>query len=391
MTKEEGKILIVDDNYENLQVLGMRLQEVGYDIEFSTSGKMALEWLDNDEFDIVLLDINMPEMDGFETCGKIRENPKLNNLPVIFLSAENQRDSILKGLALGGQDYITKPFDSRELVARVKTHISLKKSIDALATFNQTLEKKVEERTIQLKIAKEKAEESDRMKHAFLNNFSHEIRTPLSGIVSTSELIVSEQLSNDDKAFCLKSIKESSARLLNTIGNVLEMSQLLSGSIDANFAETDLTELVKAVHEEFIDLFKNKNLSFNIEINENFDKILTDQNILKKILIKLVDNALKFTENGQVSIGIKPLAEQIEIFVSDTGIGLDDETVKNVFTTFYQQDQSSSRTNEGIGLGLALAQKFCKLLNGEINIISSPCKGTYIGVTLPLQQPNLNN
>ena len=381
---EVGKILIVDDNYENLQVLGMHLQEAGYDIEFSTSGKTALDWLENEEFDIALLDINMPEMNGFELCGKIRENNKLKNLPVIFLSAENQRESILKGLSIGGQDYLSKPFDSRELVARVKTHITLKKSIDALATLNQTLEKKVEERTLQLKIAKERAEESDSMKHAFLSNFSHEIRTPLTGIVSSSELLVSEHLNDDDKKFCIESIKKSSSKLVNTISSVLEMSQLLSGSIIANFAKADLAKIIKEVYEEFIDLFKNKNLSLNIEINNNIDEIITDKSILKIILIKLVDNALKFTESGgQVSIGIKPLEEQVEIFVSDTGIGMDDETVKYVFSTFFLHDPSS-RNKEGVGLGLALAQNFCKLLNGEIHITTSLGKGTYVGVTLPL-------
>ena len=386
-----GKILIVDDNYENLQVLGMHLQEAGYDIEFSTSGKTALEWLENEEFDIALLDINMPGMSGFELCSKIRENNKLKRLPIIFLSADDQRENILKGLSIGGQDYISKPFDSRELIARVNTHITLKKKIDALATLSQTLEKKVEERTIQLKIAKERAEKSDSMKHAFLSNFSHEIRTPLTGIVSTAELLVSEQLSDDDKNFCVESIKKSSFKLVNTISSVLEMSQLLSGSIIANFAKTDIVKILKEVYEEFIDLFKNKNISLNIEINDIINEIITDRNILKIILTKLVDNALKFTESdGQVSIGIKPLAEQIEIFVSDTGIGMDDETIKNVFTTFFRNDPSS-RNKEGVGLGLALAQNFCKLLNGEIHITSSPDKGTYIGITLPFQQPNHNN
>ena len=385
MTKEVGKILIVDDNYENLQVLGMHLQEAGYDIEFSTSGKSTLDWLENEKFDLILLDINMPEMDGFEVCSKIRENKNFNNLPIIFLSAENQRETILKGLSIGGNDYITKPFDSRELVARVNTHITLKKSIDALATLNQTLEKKVEERTAQLKIAKEKAEESDRMKHAFLNNFSHEIRTPLSGIVSTSMLLTSENLSDDDKNFCFNSIKECSDRLVNTINSVIEMSQLLSDSIIACLDKTDLAELVKTVYEDFIDLFKNKNLSFNIEIDDGINEIITDKNILKKILIKLVDNALKFTDTGQVSIGVKPLAEQIEVFVYDTGVGIDDETMKNVFAPFYQHDQSNRRTKEGAGLGLAIVHSFCKLLNGEINITSTPYKGTHIGVRLPLK------
>ena len=389
MVKEEGKILIVDDNYENLQVLGMHLQESGYDIEFSTSGKIALEWLENDKFDLVLLDINMPEMDGFDVCRTIRAGKKFNNLPIVFLSAENQRESILKGLSTGGQDYITKPFDSRELVARVKTHIKLKKSIDALDALNQTLEKKVEERTAELRIAKEKAEESDRMKHAFLSNFSHEIRTPLSGVVSTSMLLASEELSDDDKNFCIKSIKESSDRLLSTINSVIEMSQLLSGGIIATFAKTDTVKLVKTVYEESAPSFKSKNLSFNIEIDGSINEIITDHNILKKILAKLLDNALKFTDAGQVSIGIKQFAGQIEIFVSDTGIGIDNETIKNIFEAFYQYDQSNSRMKEGAGLGLTIVQSFCKLLNGELNITSTPDKGTYISIKLPVQPEKL--
>ena len=376
--------MIVDDNYENLQVLGMHLQEAGYDIEFAISGKTALNWLESDDFDLALLDINMPEMNGFELCNKIRANNRHNTLPIIFLSAENQRESILKGLSIGGQDYITKPFDSRELIARVKTHIKLKKSIDALESLNQTLEKTVEKRTVQLKIAKEKAEESDKMKHAFLSNLSHEIRTPLTGIVSSSELLVSGQLNDDDKKFCLKSIEESSARLVNTIGSVLEMSQLLSGSFIANFADTDIVEIVETVYKEYVDLFKAKNISFNTVIDENINKILTDKNIVKKILVQLVDNALKFTENGQVTIGVKSLAKQVEIFVSDTGIGLDDNTLKNTFTAFHQYDQSNSRKNEGVGLGLALSKNFCELLNGDIHITSTIGKGTRIGVTFPI-------
>ncbi|MDR2887643.1 MAG: hybrid sensor histidine kinase/response regulator [Bacteroidales bacterium] len=388
MNKEEGKILIVDDNYENLQVLGIHLQEIGYDIEFATSGKAALDWLENDEFDLVLLDINMPGMNGFEVCNKIRTNTKLNNLPIIFLSAENQRESILKGLTIGGQDYVTKPFDSRELSVRVKTHIDLKKSIYALEALNQTLEKKIEERTRQLKIAKEKAEESDRMKHAFLNNFSHEIRTPLVGIVSTAEIIIqSEQLSDDDKKFCLTSIKESSNRLLDTIGNVLEMSQLLSGSITADFKNTAPQKIVQTIHKEYADMFKNKNLSLNIETGGTIDEITTDPVILKKILVQLVSNALKFTENGHVTIGIKPLAGQVEIFVSDTGLGMDDKTIDNLFNAFFQRDPSNKRVTEGAGLGLTIVHSLCRLLKGEINVTSTPGQGTCIRIILPAQQP----
>jgi len=118
-------ILIVDDNPQNLQVLGRLLQESKYEIEFATNGEAALEWLNTRQFDLILLDINMPGMNGFEVCRRIRSNPDMNNVPVIFLSAESERESILKGFELGAQDYVTKPFDSRELLVKVRTHLAL--------------------------------------------------------------------------------------------------------------------------------------------------------------------------------------------------------------------------------------------------------------------------
>jgi len=128
----ESAILIVDDNPQNLQVLGKILQENGYEIEFAINGEVALVWLKKRQFDLILLDINMPGMNGFEVCRKIRSTPEMNNVPVIFLSAETERESILKGFEIGAQDYITKPFDSRELLARVRTHLALKNSLEKL-------------------------------------------------------------------------------------------------------------------------------------------------------------------------------------------------------------------------------------------------------------------
>jgi DNA-binding response OmpR family regulator len=130
--KQIPVILIVDDNPQNLQVLGRLLQESGYEIEFAVNGESALEWLNAGKFDLVLLDLNMPGMNGFEVCTKIRANPKLNNVPVIFLSAESERETILKGFEIGAQDYIGKPFDSRELMVKVKTHLALRECREIL-------------------------------------------------------------------------------------------------------------------------------------------------------------------------------------------------------------------------------------------------------------------
>jgi two-component system sensor histidine kinase/response regulator len=149
-------ILMVDDNPKNLQLLGNTLRNEGYQLEFATNGPTALAWLDKKNFDLVLLDIMMPDMSGFEVCEKLRLNPKNEDLPVIFLTAKTEKESIIQGFKLGGQDYITKPFDTAELLARVRMQLELRFSKEQLKNINQILEEKVKERTQQLQEANEK-------------------------------------------------------------------------------------------------------------------------------------------------------------------------------------------------------------------------------------------
>lgn len=137
-------ILLVDDNPRNLQVLGKLLQEEKYKIEFAVNGESTLEWLKNRQFDLILLDLNMPGMNGFEVCKRIRSDKEMYEIPIIFLSAESERESILKGFEVGAQDYVTKPFDSRELLARVKTQLDLKSKTEKLEKINKWLSRKID-------------------------------------------------------------------------------------------------------------------------------------------------------------------------------------------------------------------------------------------------------
>ena len=146
---EGASIIIVDDNPSNLQMLGKTLRTENYHVEFAIDGKTALEWINNREFDLILLDIMMPEMDGFEVCSIIRSETKYNDTPIIFLTAETGKESVLKGFEIGAQDFITKPFDSRELLARVRTHLEIKHNREQLQILNKHLEDKVRERTTQ--------------------------------------------------------------------------------------------------------------------------------------------------------------------------------------------------------------------------------------------------
>jgi two-component system, sensor histidine kinase and response regulator len=153
-------ILLVDDNPQNLQVLGKLLQEEKYKIEFALNGESALEWLSNKQFDLILLDLHMPGMNGFEVCKKIRSDKEMHELPIIFLSAESERESILKGFEVGAQDYVTKPFDNRELLARVKTQLDLKSKTEKLEKINEWLGKKIDN-WLKVSVSKAKGKETD--------------------------------------------------------------------------------------------------------------------------------------------------------------------------------------------------------------------------------------
>ena len=189
-------ILMVDDNPKNLQLLGNMLRNEGYQLEFATSGPTALAWFEKKIFDLVLLDIMMPDMSGFEVCEKLRSDHKQDDIPVIFLTAKTEKESILQGFSLGAQDYVTKPFDTSELLARVRTHLELRFSKEQLKNMNQILEDKVKERTHELQEAYHKIQKAneellilDQAKTEFLHIISHEIRTPLNGIKGSLELI----------------------------------------------------------------------------------------------------------------------------------------------------------------------------------------------------------
>ena len=189
-------ILIVDDTPKNLQVLGNTLKLENYKVEFAINGFQALEWIEKKEFDLILLDVMMPEMDGYEVCEKIRANEKNKNLPIIFLTAKTDTDSIVKGFEIGAQDYITKPFNTAELLVRVNTQLELKNSRNRLESMNQWLETEVKKRTLeledsnkQLELANKELLGLDKAKTDFLTIISNEIRVPLNGIMSTLHIL----------------------------------------------------------------------------------------------------------------------------------------------------------------------------------------------------------
>jgi len=380
-----NSILIVDDNPKNLQVLGKFLQNEKYELEFAINGSAALEWLEIKPFDLILLDINMPGIDGFEVCRKIRSNHKLDKMPVIFLTAETFRESVLKGFEIGAQDYITKPFDSRELIMRVKTHISIKNQMEQLENLNQSLEEKVLERTSELNKAKEKAEESDRLKTAFLVNISHEIRTPLNGILGFFKLLDKTDLDESRKRDYTSMVHASGQRLLTTINDIIELSTIETGELEVTFSEANLVEVMQ-FHYEFFKPQTEENL-LKLTISEQITGpsaiVQTDRSKLDRIITNLLKNAITFTSQGSIDFGNYREKDSIVFYVKDSGIGIPSDRLEAIFERFVQADLSLSRGHEGSGIGLAIAKAYVEALDGKIWVQSEVGLGSTFFFSIP--------
>lgn len=377
-----ANILIVDDNPQNLQVLAKILQENNYEIEFATNGEAALKWLKDRKFDLILLDINMPGMNGFEVCMKMRSNPDLNNMPVIFLSADTDRESILKGFDLGAQDYVTKPFDSRELLARVRTHLALKDSLGKLENLNRSLEEKVTERTQQLKEANEKLEVSnikllnlDRAKTEFLHLVSHEIRTPLNGILGPMELL--KDTPNAHEISDLIEILDMSVKRLERFSiDALLITRLKTKQSDIKKDKINLQALIDEVLEDG----KEKFLPANIHI-KRIGKLSTgliegEAELIKKCIDEILDNAVHFSPvNASIEINTYTKGQSVICEISDNGKGFGKDIINKVFELFVTGDDYNDNK---IGIGLPIAKMIMEGHGGIIIIGNNPNGGAFV-------------
>ena len=232
--------------------------------------------------------------------------------------------------------------------------------------------------------AKEKAEAANRLKTAFMNNISHEIRTPLNGILGFGEMLLSPNLSENDKNLGLGVLQKSSKRLINTITDFMDISLIVSRNVEVNKKLFDVHEVLQTIYEQFIAEANEKELELRLETgNSKISKIETDPELLKKILSHLLNNAIKFTEDGKIEFGYEYKDKQIEFIVHDNGTGIEQEKIDSIFDFFTQGEVGLTRGYEGSGLGLSISKGLVELLDGEISLQSEKGKGTTVSFALP--------
>lgn len=357
---KKHKILVVDDNSENIRIIGSVLRQNNYNVGFATRGQQALDVLNGneDDYDLVLLDVNMPEMNGFEVCRIIREKDKFNDLPVIFLTANTLPEQIVEGFTSGGQDYVTKPFHSGELLARIKTHLELKESRSQLRLMNDILEIKVDERTRELKESNLKLEAAnielqklDDAKAAFLRLISHEINTPLNGIIGFADVL--KELLAGTEFFAYIDILAQSAHRLNEFAQTsLIITRMRTSPELYKKDNVDVKEVIEELVVSFHDDLKLKNISVNVNWNTETTEISGNWDLMRICMTHLFRNAVQFTpENKSINIDSYRVDNNLIIKFSDSGPGFSEYSLHNLFKTFATAEDHMDK-NKGLGLSI---------------------------------------
>ncbi|MCP9292824.1 hybrid sensor histidine kinase/response regulator [Gracilimonas sediminicola] len=377
MKPEESLILIVDDTPANLRLLSHVLTKEGYEYIEASNGHEAIELAKKHEPDLILLDIMMPDISGFEVVKRIKANQLLEDTPVIFLSSLSDTEDKVQGFKYGGVDYITKPFQKEETLARIKTHLQIR-----------SLQKQLNER---IKILREREIELSRLnqkKDDLVRTVSHDIKNPLTGIIGLVKLMRdSDKITAEEQTQMLSVIEESGTNLLNLVREVLDRESKKIEPEELEYSTVSITELFERV----VSMNKAKSVVKNVKLDYSVSpagiKLEADQTKIEIAVNNLVSNALKFTPSGgEVAVHAIQNNGSLEIRVQDTGIGIPVKLQEDLFTNPNQPSRNGTNGEVGTGLGLDIVQLYVELHEGKIWVESELDKGTTFFISLPLEE-----
>ncbi|PTY05297.1 hybrid sensor histidine kinase/response regulator [Opitutaceae bacterium EW11] len=354
------RILVVDDQESNVRVVGNILGELGFTIVPATSGEQALRRLAAKQPDLVLLDVLMPGMDGFEVCRRIRESTPEAEIPIIFLSAADDKGLIVRALEGGGVDYVTKPFNPAELISRVRTHLALKAARDSL---------------------RQLAEDKDEL----LGILAHDLKNHLGGMQMTAQLLSDRASGAGDQA-----LKRMAGNILTSTGQMLAFVKQFLANASADRGLTMKIEPVclrtaaLKVHRHYTDAAERKGIQLHQDLPETGVHVLADQSALEQVLENLISNAVKFSAPGKsVWIRVEATPDSGRCIIRDEGPGFTPEDRSMMFRRYRRLSATPTAGEPSTGLGLSIVKKLMDALDGRIECESVPGQGATFTVELP--------
>lgn len=407
-------ILVVDDQPQNIRLIGTFLRKY-YNLLIAENGPKAIDTAISKQPDLILLDIMMPDMSGFEVCEVLKKNEITKEIPIIFLTAKTETDDILKAFEIGGVDYVTKPFNAMELMARIRAHIELKNSkeiikdqFEQLKQKNEQLKKTYEDLEHQaqhlnklymqliknetfLRNTNEELKKLNEMKDRFFSIVSHDLRSPFAGILTMTDIIKNhaDTFSKEELISMLQSLNKTAQQTYKFIEDLLEWSRSQMGRIQMNIVEEDLYTIVTGT----ILTLKQQAEIKNIEIDSRIQSgtfAMFDKNMMATIVRNLISNAIKFTpKGGKITLKAEAIEKEgkrfIRLAVSDTGVGMTEQQVANLFSLDKVQSTPGTEKEKGTGLGIMICRDFINKMNGELSVESKLNEGTTFFVDVPLK------
>jgi signal transduction histidine kinase len=376
-TTAAATVLVVDDEPQNLEVLQGFLQMEGFNVLTAEDGETALVSLPGNQPDLVLLDVRLPGLDGFEVCRRIKEDPATAFVPVVMVTALQSTQERVRGAAAGADEFLSKPFDHVELVTRVKALVRSKRYHDRVTAANTELERRVAERTAELERALAELRDLDHLKSQFITNVSHELRTPLQHVKGYIDLLADGAMGNLTlkQAEGLTLAQEAVARLEKVVYDIVDFSTLDESALV--FEPIYLLDVCRSVINGYLTMANRRKVSLTLSMAADVPLVTGDRLAITRVLGHLLDNAIKFGPANQVvQIQVDKRGERVRLAVRDHGPGLAPADIDRIFDVFYQVDGSATRKAGGLGVGLALVRKLVEAHGSQVTVRSELGKGS---------------
>jgi len=370
---EKKLIFVVDDQEENLEFLGSLLRHNNYNVMVASDGIEALNFVHKKLPDLILLDIMMPKMDGYEVCEKLKSNEHTKDIPVIFITAKIETEDIVRGFQVGGVDYVTKPFKHKELLSRVKTQLELKQSKDLIIKQNEKL----------IKLNQDK--------NGFLRIAAHDLKNPLFTIKGFAQLINQKykELSPQEVKEYTNYITDTADQCLQIIINLLDINKIEDGQLKLTYDDINLDEVITKIIDTYV--LKAKAKDINLVFNNNHEKVFINADTGKviQVLSELISNAIKFSPfkksiyiNSTISDEKKRRAR---VEVRDEGPGLTDDDKSKLFTKFSKLSAQPTGDENSTGLGLNIVKYLVEAMGGKVWAESEAGKGASFFIEFKLK------